>query len=72
MSDPEAATSDSIKPWSIRGVEPEARNAALAAAKRDGLPIGEWLGRAIRSHIQGERRSVLPTLRVVGQSGSGG
>jgi len=37
---------DDPKPWSIRGVHPEVRNAALAAAKRDGVTIGEWLDRA--------------------------
>lgn len=43
---------DEPKPWSIRGVHPEVRNAALAAAKREGLTIGEWLDRAIRSHVK--------------------
>jgi len=43
---------DEPKPWSIRGVHPEVRNAALAAAKRDGMTIGEWLDRAIRSHVK--------------------
>lgn len=46
---------DEPKPWSIRGVHPEVRNAALAAAKRDGVTIGEWLDRAIRSHIKNVR-----------------
>lgn len=43
---------DDPKPWSIRGVHPEVRNAALAAAKREGVTIGEWLDRAIRSHVK--------------------
>lgn len=43
---------DEPKPWSIRGVHPEVRNAALAAAKREGVTIGEWLDRAIRSHVK--------------------
>lgn len=43
---------DDPKPWSIRGVHPEVRNAALAAAKCNGVTIGEWLDRAIRSHIK--------------------
>jgi len=46
---------DEPKPWSIRGVHPEVRNAALAAAKRDGVTIGDWLDRAIRSHIKNVR-----------------
>lgn len=51
----ESDMTDEPKPWSIRGVHPEVRNAALAAAKRDGVTIGEWLDRAIRSHIKNVR-----------------
>lgn len=47
---------DDPKPWSIRGVHPEVRNAALAAAKREGVTIGEWLDRAIRSHVKTGRK----------------
>jgi len=47
---------DEPKPWSIRGVHPEVRNAALAAAKREGVTIGEWLDRAIRSHVKSSRK----------------
>jgi len=47
---------DNPKPWSIRGVHPEVRNAALAAAKREGITIGEWLDRAIRSHVKNVRK----------------
>lgn len=48
----ESDMTDEPKPWSIRGVHPEVRNAALAAAKRNNMTIGEWLDRAIRSHIK--------------------
>lgn len=47
---------DDPKPWSIRGVHPEVRNAALSAARREGLTIGDWLDRAIRSHIKSGRK----------------
>lgn len=30
-------------PWSIRGVSPEARNAASLAARRAGRSVGEWV-----------------------------
>jgi localization factor PodJL len=33
--------------WSVKGIEPEARAAAKAAAKREGLTLGAWLSRAI-------------------------
>jgi len=64
---------DDPKPWSIRGVHPEVRNAALAAAKREGVTIGEWLDRAIRSHVksvrkQGENTSDNAVRQVAGLS----
>ena len=33
--------------WSVKGIEPSARAAAKAAAKREGLTLGAWLSRAI-------------------------
>src|SRR5689334_19461829 len=36
---------------------PEERNAAIAAAEREGLTIGEWLTRAIRTQVQTDHRS---------------
>lgn len=34
--------------WTVRGVAPETRELAVAAAKRAGRPLGEWLDEAIR------------------------
>jgi|SRR5579871_506647 len=34
-------------PWSVAGIPPEAREAARAAARREGLTLGEWLTRRI-------------------------
>ena len=34
-------------PWNVAGIPPEAREAARAAARRDGLSVGEWLTRKI-------------------------
>ena len=55
-------------PWSVRGVTAEARNAAIAAAHREGQTLGEWLDRAIRQSIKAERagswrRPSKPRLR---------
>lgn len=50
--------SDSVKPWTVRGIPPEARNAAIEAAKRSDMNLGEWLDRAIRAQIQQEIQSV--------------
>ena len=57
----DAQVSDNVKPWTVRGIAPEERNAASEAAKRDGLSLGDWLSRAIRTHIQqGAAASRLP------------
>lgn len=42
-----AAQSNS--PWSVKGVDPETREAAKMAARRAGLPIGAWLSQMIRA-----------------------
>src|SRR6476646_2108724 len=34
-------------PWNVTGIPPEAREAARAAARREGLSVGEWLTRRI-------------------------
>ena len=34
-------------PWNVAGLSPEAREAARAAARREGLSVGEWLTRQI-------------------------
>lgn len=33
--------------WSLRGVDPRAREVARSAAKREGITIGEWLNRQL-------------------------
>lgn len=49
--------SDRVKPWTIKGIPPEARNAAIAAAEREKQNLGEWIARAIRSQIQSDRQA---------------
>ena len=34
-------------PWNVAGIPPEAREAARAAARREGLSVGEWMAREI-------------------------
>ena len=34
-------------PWSIKGIGPEAREAAKAAAKREGMTLGAWLSERV-------------------------
>lgn len=34
-------------PWSVKGIEPEVREAAKVAARRSGMTLGEWLNNVI-------------------------
>jgi hypothetical protein len=49
--------SERVKPWTVKGIAPEERNAAIAAAERADMTIGEWLSRAIRSQVQADLKS---------------
>lgn len=49
--------SDLTKPWTIKNISWEARNAAIAASDREGLTIGAWLERAILNTIKSDRQS---------------
>lgn len=60
--------SDTVKPWTIRGIPPEERNAAIEAADRSDLNLGEWIGRAIRTQIQQERRMPVPVEQTSSDS----
>ena len=61
--------SDRVKPWTVKGIPPEIRNAAIAAADREKLAIGAWLGRAILGQVRADRSqdrapvAVGPTVR---------
>lgn len=35
-------------PWSVKGIDPETREAAKVAARRAGMPVGAWLTQVIR------------------------
>jgi localization factor PodJL len=42
-------------PWSVKGIEPEAREVAKDAARRSGMTLGEWLNTAINEQaVSGE------------------
>src|SRR6201996_1236696 len=49
-------------PWNVAGIPPEAREAARAAARREGLSVGEWLTRRILRSFSGmeEEASTMP------------
>ncbi|HEX4178830.1 MAG TPA: hypothetical protein VHY57_10345 [Rhizomicrobium sp.] len=49
-------------PWNVAGIPPEAREAARAAARREGLSVGEWLTRRILRSFSSmeEEASTMP------------
>src|SRR5665213_2632990 len=47
-------------PWNVAGIPPEAREAARAAARREGLSVGEWLTRRILRSFSGMEEDVPP------------
>lgn len=69
MADNEADQSDGVKPWTIKGVPPDIRNAIIAHAAREKMALGEWIARAGRAYIQSDRQRdktpavVGPTVR---------
>ena len=42
-------------PWSVKGISAEERDLAKQAARRAGVPIGQWLSRQIREAAEAER-----------------
>src|SRR5690349_21983125 len=49
-------------PWNVAGIPPEAREAARAAARREGLSVGEWLTRRILQSFSGLEDDAAPGL----------
>jgi len=46
--------------WTVKGISPEARNAAVRAANASGEELGVWLSRLINKVSQAERDEVAP------------
>jgi localization factor PodJL len=44
-------------PWSVKGIEPDLREAAKEAARRSGMTLGEWLNAAIVEQAESEPES---------------
>jgi localization factor PodJL len=51
-------------PWSVKGIDPEAREAAKLAARRAGMTLGEWLTQTIRAAAADELKRGLPAVPV--------
>ena len=47
-------------PWNVAGIPPEAREAARAAARREGLSVGEWLTRRILRSLSDMGEEPMP------------
>ena len=68
MSDDDAlsGTTDTVRPWTIKAISTQARDQAIAAARGDGVNVGQWLERRIR-----EWAEVPPGPATAGAPGSG-
>jgi len=53
-------------PWSVKGIDPKAREVAKDLARRSGMTLGEWLNRMI---IEGEGGADAATLEAFGDAG---
>lgn len=47
-------------PWSVKGVDPEAREAAKIAARKAGMTVGAWLTQMIRQSAADQLRRPKP------------
>lgn len=54
-------------PWSVKGIEPEAREAAKQAARRAGVTLGAWLNQVIMDGGTDEVGMPDPDLPPLGQ-----
>ena len=51
-------------PWSVKGIDPKAREVAKDLARRSGMTLGEWLNRMI---IEGEGVDAAAALEAFGE-----
>lgn len=60
---------DAIGPWTIKAVPTETRNRVIAAARQEGLTVGQWLERRVNEWLaDGEPMRVAGTLVPVSRS----
>lgn len=53
-------------PWSVKGIERDARETAKEAARREGMTVGEWLNQMIYSQAEGGGPNALSDTEVEG------
>lgn len=62
---------DPSHPWAVRNMDKASRLMAAEAARRAGMPLAEWLRRAIRAYVAAEREEdalegeVMPPGQIV-------
>ena len=59
-------------PWSVKGITAEERELAKQAARRAGVPIGQWLSRQIREAAEQERAERVPGRAAESRAAPGG
>jgi hypothetical protein len=63
---------DDDAPWTIKSIAKLDSQAAVSAAKRQRLTVGEWVGMAIRRQIEAERAEAEPQMgEVIPPGGQG-
>jgi localization factor PodJL len=58
-------------PWNVAGIPPEAREAARAAARREGLSVGEWVTRRILRSFSDASDDMTPAREQWTSNGNG-
>jgi localization factor PodJL len=52
-------------PWSVKGIRPEARETAREAARRSGMPLGEWLNSVILQQAEDDDLPLSDDMSIV-------
>lgn len=55
-------------PWSVKGIDSEAREAAKHAARRSGMTLGEWLNTVIREQADDDQPPPPPKRQTVSRN----
>ena len=58
-------------PWNVAGIPSEAREAARAAARREGLSVGEWMTRRILRSFSDTQDDITPAREQWSSNGGG-
>jgi localization factor PodJL len=59
-------------PWSVKGIEPDVREAAKLAARRSGMTLGEWLNSTIMDQADGAADAPPPPPAVRARTAAAG